>query len=195
MEGGLIMSNKEAELNNAILLYICECQVSGDFMALKALGIPNDIQEKLRTMTIQEVLHTSQMRSSFIKHIKIDSIILKNLLNRASEEKQTQFIVDKLIAHGAPLQLVKDLGGVTSLEFANIRKTQNIEFRGRTNQPTLEEEASIYDACKVLDIDILSPHSLTGEQWVSLSIKTNLPIRLIYKVICESEEIAREHIN
>ena len=186
-------TSKESELNNAILMYICECQVSGDFMALSSLGIPKEILNKLKAMTVQEVLHTAKIRSSFIKHIQIDSIILGNLLNRASEEKRSQFVLDKLIALGAPLQLVKELEGINALEFSTMRKLLNIEFRGRTNLPTMDQEEAIFNACK--DIDISSPKEITGEQWIELSNKTNLPIRLIYKVICENEEITREQIN
>ena len=189
------MSNKETELNNAILLYICECQVSGDFMALRALGISNDIQEKLRTMTIQEVLHTAQIRASFIKNIEIDGAILANLLKRASSEKKSQYILDQLIQRGAPLQLVQKLEGITAMEFSTLRKMQNIEFRGRTQLPTMDEEEAIFKACETLGIDACNPQEITGEQWLELSKKTDLAIRLIYKVICDCEEPAREQIN
>ena len=189
------MSNKEAELNNAILLYICECQVSGDFMALRALDISNDILEKLRTMTIQEVLHTAQIRASFIKSIEIDSAILSNLFKRASSEKKSQYILDQLVQRGAPLKLVQNLEGITAMEFSTLRKMQNIEFRGRTQLPTMDEEEAIFKACEALDINACYPQGITGEQWLELSKKTDLTIRLIYKVICESEEPACEQIN
>ena len=185
--------NKESELNNAILLYICECQVNGDFMALSALGIESDILAKLKSMTVTEILHTSKIQSSFIKKIQIDSAILGHLLKRASDEKKSQHLLNQLIAHGAPLQLVKDLNGINALEFSTLRRMQNIEYRGRTNLPTFEQEEIIFNACR--DIDISNSEKLTGEQWIDLSEKTGLPVRLIYKVICENEEISREQLN
>jgi hypothetical protein len=196
MDGGLVMGhNKESELNNAILLYICECQVSGDFMALSALGIESDILLKLKSMTVTEILHTSNMRSSFIKYIQIDSAILGRLLNRASDEKKSQHLLNKLVKFGAPLQLVKDLNGINAVEFSTLRRLQKIEFRGRTNIPSFEQERDIFNACKNMSIDISDPGALTGEQWVDVSEETGLPIRLIYKVICENEEITREQLN
>ncbi|MBL6998963.1 MAG: DUF2857 family protein [Gammaproteobacteria bacterium] len=185
--------NKESELNNAILLYICECQVHGDFMALNALGIGGEILHKIKGMTITEILHTSNIRSSFIKSIQIDSEILGHLLNRASNEKKSENILNQLILRGAPLQLVKDLNGINAVEFSTLRRLQNVEYRGRTNLPTFEQEQIIFNACK--GIDITNTGNLTGEQWIDLSEKTDLPIRLIYKVICENEEVTREQIN
>ena len=189
------MSNKEAELNNAILLYICECQVSGDFMALRSLGISTDIQDELRTMTIQEVLHTAHIKASFIKNIEIDGAILANLIKRASSEKKSQFILDQLIQRGAPLQLVQSLEGITAMEFSTLRKMQNIDFRGRTQLPTMDEEEAIFKACETLRIDACRPQDISGEQWLELSKNTGLTIRLIYKVICESEEPPHAKIN
>ena len=186
------MNDKEAELNNAILLYICECQVSGDFMALRSLGISNEIQQQLRTMTIQEVLHTSRIKASFIKDIKIDSTILANLIKRAGSEKRSKYVLDQLIQRGAPLQLVQSLEGITAMEFSTLRKMQNIDFRGRTQMPTLDEEEAIFDACKALDINACCPQEITAEQWLELSVKTDLTIRLIYKVLYENEEATRE---
>ena len=185
--------NKESELNNAILLYICECQVHGDFMALNALGIGGEILHKIKGMTITEILHTSNIRSSFIKSIQIDSEILGHLLNRASNEKKSKNILNQLILRGDPLQLVKDQNGISAVEFSILRRLQNVEYRGRTNLPTFEQEQIIFNACK--GIDITNTGKLTGEQWIDLSEKTDLPIRLIYKVICENEEITREQIN
>lgn len=185
------MSNsKESELNNAILRYICECQVSGDFRAIASLGIGAEVQEMLKTMTVQEVLHTANIRSTFIKSIRIDSDILKKLFVRAHDEADSQQLVNNLIAHGAPLKLLKELKGINALEFSTIRRLQNVEFRGRTNLPTLQEESIIIEACKKLD----TSKALTGEQWIYLSMETDLPIRLIYKVLCEAEEIANGQI-
>jgi len=188
-------SKKETELNNAILLYICECQVSGDFQALQSLGIPKDIQEKLRTMTIQEVMHTSRMRSSFVKKIEIDNIILSNVIKRAHNEKKSQFILDKLIEYGAPLKLAKQLIGISSIDFSAMRKSQNIDFKGRVEQASMDEEIAIFKACDELKINAYDLNGITGEQWVALAEHTKLTIRLLYKVIRETEEISRERIN
>jgi len=185
--------SKESELNNAILLYICECQVNGDFMALSALGIESEILLQLKGMTVTEILHTSNIRSSFIKNIQIDSAILGHLLNRASDEKKSQHLLNQLVSHGAPLQLVKDLNGINAVEFSTLRRLQNIGFRGRTNLPTFEQEKLIFEACE--NIDFSDPKIITEEQWIELAKKTDLPIRLIYKVICDSEEITREQLN
>ena len=114
-------------------------------------------------------------------------------MNRASNEKKSENILNQLILRGAPLQLVKDLNGINAVEFSTLRRLQNVEYRGRTNLPTFEQEQIIFNACK--GIDITNTGNLTGEQWIDLSEKTDLPIRLIYKVICENEEITREQIN
>ena len=185
--------NKEAELNNAILLYICECQVSGDFRSLEALGIEDSILAKLKNMTVTEIIHTSQIRASFIKSIQIDSAILGHLLNRASSEKESQKMINELISNGAPLQLVKSLNGVNAVEFSTRRRDLDIHYRGRTNIATPEQESAVFDACK--NIDISQPDNLTGEQWIELSVITGYPIRLIYKVIYENQEISREKYN
>ncbi len=189
------MSNKESELNNAILLYICECQVHGDFRALAALGIEGDILQQLKTMTVTEILHTANIRSSFIKSIQIDIAILGRLLNRASAEKKSEHLLNDLISRGAPLQLVKDLNGINAIEFSTLRRLQNVKYRGRTNLPTFDQEALVFNACKDIEIDVSQINKITGEQWIALSDKTNLPIRLIYKVVCENEEITREYVN
>ncbi len=177
------INDRESELNNAVLRYICQCQVSGDFRALDKLGIESDVLEKLKVMTVNEVLHTSNIRSPFAK-ITVDNKMLKNLFNHVTREAHAQQLITDLISHGAPLKLVRDLTGIHAIEFSARRKMLNVDFLGRTQSPSGEQEMCIYKYWR----DLGMRTDLSGEDWVWLAKKTGLPIRLICKIIYEEQE-------
>ena len=182
------VNDRESELNNAVLRYICQCQVYGDFRALEKLGIDAEVLDKLKVMTVNEVLHTSNIRSPFAK-ITVDNKMLNNLFNHVKREAHAQQLITDLIAHGAPLKLVRDLTGLHAIEFSARRKMLNVDYLGRTQSPTSEQEMNIYKYWKELDMKT----DLSSEDWVWLAKKTGLPIRLICKIIYEDEMSDEAH--
>ena len=184
-----------SDLKAAILKYICECQVEGDFLTLQRMGIPNQVLDMLNSMTIQEILHVTNMQTEFVTEIQFDVPSLERALLRSREARREQWVRERMIALGAPLQLLKRIAGLTPQEFSNIRKMQNIEVRGRTQLPTMEQEQAVYDTCRLLHIDPTDPDAITGEEWIELAQRTDLPIRLIYRVLCENEDERHEQVN
>ncbi len=177
------MEDRESELNNAVLRYICQCQASGDFKAIEKLGIDSDVLNSLRNMTVNEVLHASNIRSKFVT-IVVDNKMLKNLFNHVKREAHAQQLINDLIAHGAPLKLVRDLTGIHAIEFSARRKMLNVDYLGRTQSPTAEQEMCIYKHWRDLDMRT----DLSGEDWLWLAKRTDLPIRLICKIIYDDHE-------
>lgn len=177
------INDRESELNNAVLRYICQCQVYGDFKALEKLGIDSEVLDKLKSMTVNEVLHTSNIRSPFAS-ITVDNKMLKNLFNHVSREAHAQQLITDLIANGAPLKLMRELTGIHAIEFSARRKMLNVDYLGRTQSPTAEQEMSIYKYWRNLDMRT----TLSGEEWLWLAQQTELPIRLICKIIYEDHE-------
>jgi len=175
-------SPKVSELNNAILLYLCQCQTSGDTQSLEKLGINKEVRQILEELTVQEILHLSKIPTSFAQ-IKIDNGLLSNLFMHVRRESTNRATINKLVELGAPLKLMKELTGTNAMEFSALRKLLNVSSLGRTQDPTPEEEMLIFTEWKQFDMRQM----LGKDEWIEFSLTTGLPIKTIHKVICEDE--------
>ncbi len=75
-----------------------------------------------------------------LKGGRADSAILQEFMGKMAARDYTP--------SGRIDNMVKDLNGITAVEFSTLRRLQNIEFRGRTNIPSFEQERDIFNACK-----------------------------------------------
>ncbi len=180
--------NRDTELNGAILRFICQCERDGDFKTLNNLGINKDTLDRLKTLTIQEILHIAQMQTSFIKHLFIDAQVLGNILTRARHESVSQQMIDSMIQFGAPLKLVSELTGISGSEFSARRQMLNVTYRGRSPIPDLKAEKAIYKAWATFEMRT----ELSGHEWIALAEMTDIPIRLIFKVIRGEEDVCHD---
>lgn len=175
------MERKYADINSALLRFISYCHSEGDYETLNNIGIDHEALALIQSMTVQEALHTTKVKTSFIKSLTIDSPLLKSLLLRARNQVNSNRYIDELIDYGAPIELIQQLTGISPKEFAERRKMKNIQTRGRTQMPSEEQEAAIIEAWK----DYQFRTDLSGEEWIALAKSTHLPIRLIYKIVFE----------
>ncbi len=174
--------DRDAELNNALLLYICQCQVNNDLRSLEKLGISEEVREMLKRMTVLEALHLCKI-PLLIANISIDNSLLQNLCRHVRHESHQEEVITQLIVAGAPLKLLRVLTSIDALEFSARRKLLGIDTLGRTQDPTAEQEMLVYQHWKSFDMST----NLDCEQWLEIARITNLPIRTIYKVICEED--------
>jgi len=173
---------REAELNNALLLYICQCQTSGDFKSLNDIGISPQVRDTLSLLTVKEVLHLCKMPSLFAS-IKIDNDLLQSLCQHVKQETHADNLLVELVKADAPLKLLKDLSGMSPAEFSALRKQLGICTLGRTIDPTPQQEMLVYEHWKQFGMKF----NLAIEQWLEFSRITELPIRIIYKVIHDGD--------
>jgi len=193
-------ANTEAFLNNALLRYICECQVSGDLASLRRLGVPGDVLELLRGMTVYDALYAANARgANYVRDLNLDWSVVRNTLQRAAEERRDRYTQEELVRAGAPLQLLQSLYGLTANEFSMLRQMQSVELRGRIRLPTPEQEQQVFDYCRAHKIDAAHPETLTGEDWLGIARGTGLPLRMIHKIVCgetdDDEEAHHEYAN
>ncbi len=178
--------NLRSDLNNALLLYLCECHNIGDMKSLEQLGINPEIRSLLEDATMSEILHLARIPSHFAS-IQIDNKLLRSLFTHVRKESLNRKSLKKLIVAGAPLKLLKDLVGINAAEFSSLRKSLNVKSLGRTQDPALEEEKLIYEHWKSFNMR----SNLTAEEWIIFSERSKLPIKTIFKVISEGNQYGK----
>ncbi len=178
--------NLKSELNNALLLYLCECHNAGDIKSLDQLGLNHELRDLLEDATISEILHLSRIPSHFAS-IQIDNNLLRSLFTHVRKESRNRKSLNKLIVAGAPLKLLKELVGINAAEFSSLRKSLNVKTLGRTQDPAPEEEMLIYEHWKSFNMK----SNLTADEWIAFAERSKLPIKTIFKVISEGNEYGK----
>ncbi len=178
--------NLKSDLNNALLLYLCECHTIGDIKSLEQLGINRELRSLLEDATMSEILHLARIPSHFAS-IQIDNNLLRSLFAHVRKESLNRKSLNKLILAGAPLKLLKDLVGINATEFSSLRKSLNVKTLGRTQDPAAEEEMLIYEHWKSFNMR----SNLSAEEWILFSERSKLSIKTIFKVISEENEYGK----
>lgn len=175
-------TNRESELNFAILRYALECLREGDIEMLDELGFRRDDIEAIRDFTLVDITQIADLPSPLLKRNIIDRDCLWRAIEHVRSTRQQQVAIDTLLDADAPLTMMQTLCGMTSSEYANLRQMRGVSGgAGRTRAPSEGEIEKIWEIYKTRVDDI---ERMTAEEWIAIKHELKeVPFRIIWPLI------------
>ena len=165
-------------LNHALLQTICQLRAVDDYSRLRTFGISDENLTELDQLNATELAHSAHLDMNFVS-VKIDNSALTKLIKRVREESESREKIRQLILLGAPLNLLKEIVGLNSVDFAGLRKKLGIENTGRSHIPSETELESIYQEWRKWDFET----DLTIDAWIEMGKNTGITLCTVYPVI------------
>ena len=134
---------RKTELLIGVLDYLRRCLREGDYIPLAAAGINQASIDSLAHMRINSTRKLNDIPASirlFVDHNQL-RIRLRRLQNSSVEHETTL----RLIRCGATFEMMKHLTGITTHDFAGLRRIAGLSNRSRIPVRTDEEIELIHD--------------------------------------------------
>lgn len=146
VEGYVMSAQSEPGLST---LAFCIWQLAAESPALaERLGYAPEHVKKLGDYKPADVRElSSRFGMHFLSVVRIDSEQLGRMLARFEQAREEETLVDKLLKHGAPLDMMATLFGMNGHEFAERRKALGLASTvgGRPRKLSEAEEHRVYE--------------------------------------------------
>ncbi|MGI9304965.1 MAG: STY4526/YPO1902 family pathogenicity island replication protein [Gammaproteobacteria bacterium] len=173
---------RESELNFAILRYALVCLREGDIEMLDELGFKRDDIEAIKNFTLVDIMQMSNLPSPLLKRDIIDRDCLWRAIEHVNTTRQHQSALEELLRSDAPLTMMHTLCGMTSTEYADLRRLHGVAGgAGRTREAREEEIQAVWSTYKsqVADVDRMTPND-----WIELKQRLDgVPLRIVWQLI------------
>lgn len=163
-------------LNQAMLTQVLHELHQGNLQRCKALGLDEDDIELLQSLpptTLSRLAHASV---SWVE-IRIDSPVLRRLIEQADRDEQNERLINRALKLGASSAIMYRCFGLAHSETAMRRRLLRIESRkGRPNQLSEEQEHALWQRwCQLraqdsVDDQLDAMMLLAEEQQISLAV-------------------------
>lgn len=127
-----------AEVSFHILRYGAQKLAQGDVNALLEMGFSIDEINVLENLTLKELLHLSRLSTHFLC-VTVNHECFTAMLQHIRSESYNAALQDELIRMRAPAGMLRELFGMTGLEYANRRKLLKMAGVGVGRPPALSE--------------------------------------------------------
>ena len=127
----------------ALVLYAMRCIEDGETKKLIQMGFgPEEVQE-LAALRFGDVGRIERLESHCLD-IKVDRRAFSDMIGRIRADSQSQEWEHRMIRADAPLDMMRNLFGTGSREYARLRQLYEVSSVGRPREPTNEEEERLW---------------------------------------------------
>lgn len=131
-----------AEVSFHILRYGAQKLAEGDLNALLEYGFSIEEIKAIEELTLQELDHLSRLGTHFLC-VQVNHECFAAMLRRVHREASNKVLQNELIHMRAPAAMMRELFGMTNLEYANRRKLLSMAGVGVGRPPALPETEQI----------------------------------------------------
>ncbi|HAT1683772.1 TPA: DUF2857 domain-containing protein [Klebsiella oxytoca] len=180
------MSDKSAisQAANHFLLQLVMELKTGNIRRCEALGIPPDVIRMLRDMTLEELQCVCSSKVSVLS-FAVNSDNLIRLIDYAREECQRNERIDRALALGASIEIMRHYFGINGCDVAMRRRIAGITVRdGREYTLSDDELASVWHHwVRSSATDLYETSSL--DALMLISEETNLSLTAVWRAVRE----------
>ena len=172
------------------ILYIARLIANQEYEEVEELGIRRDQAEAIRGMTMEKLQKLSlNIRASFFTfHAEpalIDAALL--MLKRQEQEEDMDLA---LVEAGARYEMMRDLGGMTTEQYAKLRRYLGLkDGRGRPHDPTDAEKEEVFISWK-----LSAEEEDLKRRYLKVHEETGIPVGSIWKLVQEWDSIGEESL-
>ena len=174
------MSNKEAQLTSAVLMYALRCLQEGDQAALRDMNFgPSEVQA-LQELSVGDLCYLERVRAHCLQ-VKLNRDVYWPLLSQLKARHESEELQHALIKADAPMDMMQTFFGMSGREYARLRRTLMVSVSvGRPAEPDEDEITVIWTAWRARE-DKLNDGLLPPEDYLSIHTETRVPLRAIWR--------------
>lgn len=98
--------NRYKGINDGLIHTICDLFALGDIEGLDAMGVPYKTAEQIASQNYQVLARLANSKKPLL-NLKVDVKAMENLLNYINKETEQDRLINGLIIHGAPLEMIE----------------------------------------------------------------------------------------
>jgi len=173
-------SSRYQQLNNAVVQLICQLYADQEFEQLTKIGISFDAAEKLIDQD-QLVIHQLANYKAPLTLLQINQEVISNLLDHFKRESNMDHLINNLIIHGAPSEMIVSNWNVDSREYFRRKKSLELQHDfGPGRLPKHLKEKDVIIVNRYMSIYRKSALKDAGERLLNSSIQTSTPLYLVW---------------
>lgn len=180
------MTDKSAisQAANHFLLQLVMELKTGNIRRCESLGIPQDVIRMLRDITLEELQCVCSSKVSVLSFV-VNSENLIRLIDYAREECQRNERIDRALALGASIEIMRHYFGLNGCDVAMRRRIAGIAVRdGREYTLSDDELASVWHHwVRSRTADLYETSSL--DALMLISEETNLSLTAVWRAVRE----------
>ena len=174
-----LSGEREGDLARAVLLYAVRCLEDGNVDRLRAIGLGGDEAALLGSLSLKELSRAGILCAHGV-WLRVDPEILRVVVGHLQSTRRTEELQRRLILADAPREMMHRMFGMSSREFAELRRQLGVATGvGRPAELDETAEHRLWHAMAGrLGSDPDSP--LEPEQVLELHAETGVPLRAIW---------------
>lgn len=175
------MNTKEGSLVSAVLMYAMRCLAEGDMRSLQHMQFGEKEVEALRDLHMLDLSRVEAMKAHCLT-ISLNRQVFWPMIDLLKRERKNEDLLNDLIEMNAPFDMVHDLFGMSTREYAARRRHLPASLgQGRPQLPDRKVEDELY-ACWRKMVDSRGTFDLNGFDYVELRAKTGVSIRAVWSL-------------
>ncbi len=182
-----MLSNKDAELTAAVMLYALRCLTEGDTAALRNMNFgPREI-EVLREMNLADLCHIENLRAHCLS-ITLDRHVYWPMMSHLKRLRESEDLQKSLIRADAPHSMMQTFFGMSGREYARLRRMLVVEaVLGRPPEPDEESTERLWESWRERS-ELLNDGLLPPQEYLAMHEQTGISLRTIWSQTCRWSE-------
>lgn len=170
-----VKMTKDGMFMQSVLMFVSASLQENDTQSLRRLQIPESAADRIKRLSMTELLVLGEMASGHFVDFSIDWAALSDALDLLDQVNRYSELIERLIEAEAPLEMMTHFFGMRKREYSTLRQRFGLcDRRGRFRRAKPGELSTIQDT-----ID-RSPDGLSARQILNLSIDEHIPIGIIW---------------
>ena len=181
-----MLSNKEADLTTAVLLYAMRCLAEGDQQALRAMNFGPKELDALKEMNLADLYRADALRVHCLQ-IGLNRDVFWPMLDHLRHQRESEDLQRTLLVADAPLEMMQQLFGVSSREYTRWRRLLTLAPAvGRPPELNETDTHALWYAWQD-KVQADDKSTLTAEDYLDLQQQTGIGLRSIWALVQRGE--------
>ena len=176
------MNTKEGRLVSAVLMYAMRCLAEGDLRSLRHMQFGEKEVEALRELQMLDLSRVEAMKAHCLS-ISLNRQVFWPMIDLIKRERKNDDLLNDLIEKDAPFDMMHDLFGLSTREYAARRRHLPSNLgQGRPQLPERNVEDKLYAAWREL-VDGRGNFELHGSDYLNLHTETGVSVRAVWSLV------------
>jgi hypothetical protein len=178
-----MLSNKDAELTAAAMLYAIRCLTEGDTSALRSMNFGPREVEALRDMNLSDLCHIETLRAHCLT-ITLDRQVYWPMVSHLKRLRDSEELQKLLISADAPYAMMQTFFGMSGREYARLRRMLVVDtVLGRPPEPDEESTQRLWESWNRRSAQ-LQDGLLPPEEYLAIHQETDISLRTVWNQTC-----------
>ena len=176
------MNTKEGSLVSAVLMYAMRCLAEGDLRSLQHMQFDQKEVEALRELQMLDLSRVEAMKAHCLS-IAFNRQVFWPMIDLIKRERKNDDLMNDLIEKDAPFDMMHDLFGLSTREYAARRRHLPSNLgQARPQLSEREVEDALYAAWRKL-VDGRGNIELKGSDYLDFHTQIGVSIRAVWSLV------------